>query len=318
MKVSVAMITYNHERFIGQALESVFAQRVNFDYEVVIGEDCSTDRTRDVITELQERHPGQIRLLLRSRNVGVNRNFAETIAACTGVYVAFLEGDDFWTVVDKLQKQVDFLDTHPDRSICCHRVKFVYDGSMGSEDFTHDVFPTQSAGSYTITDLLKGNFIMTCSMVLRRGLIGPFPSWFRELKVGDWPLCAMVARFGSIELFDEVMAGYRVHPGSTWYSLPKTSRLRETARMLRAVDRELGYRYTQTITQTIATPYLSLALQSRSNGKRTETAKHLMGWLCNGGLRMPVSPRLPVGLAAYVLIGSAYKLFSRASSEVRD
>jgi glycosyltransferase involved in cell wall biosynthesis len=311
MKLSVAMITYNHEHFIGQAIESVLAQRVNFDYAIVIGEDCSTDGTRAVITDFQRRYPDRIVSLLRERNVGAMRNFAETIGACRGQYLAFLEGDDYWTSTDKLQKQVDFLDAHPDRSICCHRVRFLYETGSETFDIKFDVFPPRPAGPYTIEDILKGNFVMTCSTVLRRELVSRFPKWFFRMKLGDWPLCAMVARHGKIELMDEVMAAYRVHPGCSWSSLPQSTRMRESARMLRALDNELGYRYTNTIRETIAPPYLELALMARRNGRRVETARHFATCIRNGGLRLPGTLRTFAGLATYMIIGSWYKVFSR-------
>jgi glycosyltransferase involved in cell wall biosynthesis len=117
MKLSVAMITYNHERFITQALESVLAQRVNFDYEIVVGEDCSTDDTRAIVMYFHRRYPGRIVPLLREKNIGGARNIELTLAACRGQYVAMLEGDDYWTCEDKLQRQVDFLDANPDYAI---------------------------------------------------------------------------------------------------------------------------------------------------------------------------------------------------------
>src|SRR5580700_3234664 len=109
MKLSVAMITYNQERYIGQAIESVLAQRVNFDYEIVIGEDCSTDGTREIVRDFGRRYPNRIVPLVRDQNLGGPKNLISTLASCRGQYVALLEGDDHWTSADKLQKQVDYL-----------------------------------------------------------------------------------------------------------------------------------------------------------------------------------------------------------------
>jgi glycosyltransferase involved in cell wall biosynthesis len=311
MKLSVTIITYNHERYISQAIDSILAQRVNFDYEIVIGEDCSTDRTRAVIMDFQRRYPDRIVTLLRDRNIGVMRNFAGTIEACRGQYVAFLEGDDYWTATDKLQKQVDFLDAHLDFAICCHRVQSLYEAGSENFDVKFKVFPPRPAGLYTIEDLLRGNFVMTCSTVLRRELISPFPKWFFEMKLGDWGLCAMVARHGKIELMDETMATYRVHPGCTWSSLPETTRLRESARMLRALDKELRYQYTDAILEAVAAPYLQLAIAARLKGRRAETGHHLLNCVRNGGLRLPGTARTFIGLATYMIIGPGYKMFSR-------
>ena len=104
MKLSVMMITYNHEKFIAQTLESVLAQKVNFDYEIVIGEDCSTDRTREILMDFYRRYPKRIVPLLRDKNIGAMRNMEATLAACKGNYLALLEGDDYWTCPEKLQR----------------------------------------------------------------------------------------------------------------------------------------------------------------------------------------------------------------------
>lgn len=311
MKLSVAMITYNQERFIAQAIESVLAQNVNFEYEVVIGEDCSTDSTRSIVIDFQRRFPDRIIPQLRERNLGALRNLAATLAACRGEYVAFLEGDDYWSSPDKLQKQVDVLDAHSDCAISCHRVKFLNESGSAQ----HVVYPLLPAGPHTIENLLQGNFIVTCSVVVRRQLIPQqFPPWFFKMKMGDWPLFAMTARHGKIELMDEVMAAYRVHSAGIWNSLPAAVRHHESARMLKSLNRQFGFAYTSTIRRTIALPYLDLADAARSSGNRLETAKHLVSYVRSGGLRLSSSPRILAGLLAYILIGSGYKLFSRAGS----
>jgi glycosyltransferase involved in cell wall biosynthesis len=310
MKLSVAMITYNQERFIGQAIESVLAQKVNFDFEIVIGEDCSTDGTRTVVMDFHRRYPDRIVLILRPQNIGPMRNMESTLAACRGRYLSILEGDDYWTSVDKIQKQVDFLDFHPECAICCHRVRFL--NETGSTEF--DIFPPRAAGSYTIQDLLRGNFVMTCSAVARRDLLVGFPSALSQMIVGDWARFAWVARHGTIELMHEVMATYRVHAGSMWSLLPFPTRMRESARMLRVLDKELGYVYRDTISQTIASLYLQMALTARLNGKRIETAKHVLSCIRNGGLRLGTGMRTVAGLAGYTLLGSGYKVFSRAKA----
>jgi glycosyltransferase involved in cell wall biosynthesis len=311
MKLSVAMITYNHERFVAQAIESVLAQKVNFDYEIVIGEDCSSDGTRPIILEFQKRYPERIKLLPSERNIGAIRNFERTITACRGQYVAFLEGDDYWTSPAKLQRQVNLLDANIDRAICCHRVRFCREAGSENLDVGIDVFPPRPAGAYTTEDLLKGNFVMTSSTVLRRDLIRPFPKWFFKMKLCDWPLFALVAGHGKIELMDEIMAVYRIHLGSMWSSQPHATQLRECTRMLTALDKELGYRYTSAVRGTVASAYLDLANAARFNGSRLETAKYLLHYARSGGLQLPLD-RFVAGLAGYTLIGSWYKIFSRA------
>jgi glycosyltransferase involved in cell wall biosynthesis len=105
-KVSIAMITYNHEKFIAQAMESVLAQQTDFPIELVIGEDCSTDGTREIVEQFAARYPDVIRPILHEKNVGMHRNGQAVLEACNGEYLAFLEGDDYWTNPAKLQSQV--------------------------------------------------------------------------------------------------------------------------------------------------------------------------------------------------------------------
>ena len=107
-KVSVLMITYNQERYISQAIESVLSQQTDFSYEIVVGEDFSTDNTREVCREYQQRYPDKIRLLERDKNLGMAGNFLSTFKECNGQYLAVLEGDDYWVNPHKLQSQVDF------------------------------------------------------------------------------------------------------------------------------------------------------------------------------------------------------------------
>lgn len=106
--VSVKTITYNHEKFIAQCIEGIMMQKTNFAFEYIIGEDCSTDSTMEIVQEYARRYPDVIRIITAEKNVGAVENDNRTDRACRGKYVAFCEGDDFWTDPYKLQKQVDF------------------------------------------------------------------------------------------------------------------------------------------------------------------------------------------------------------------
>lgn len=113
--LSVVFITYNHEPYIRESLDGIFMQETDFDFEVVVGEDCSTDNTREIIREYDKKYPGRMKLLFREKNLGrPTLNVYQTAMEGRGKYLAFLEGDDYWTDPKKLQKQVDFLETHPD------------------------------------------------------------------------------------------------------------------------------------------------------------------------------------------------------------
>ena len=126
MKVSVLVMTYNHEKFIRQALDSVLMQETNFEYEILISEDCSTDRTRAIVLEFQQAHPEKVQLLLSTQNIHSNEIVVRGIRAAQGEYIALLDGDDYWTSPLKLQKQVDFLDSHPECSMCFHNARIFH------------------------------------------------------------------------------------------------------------------------------------------------------------------------------------------------
>jgi len=308
MKLSVVMITYNHERFVAQALSSVLAQRTNFDFEIIVAEDCSTDGTRAIVMDFVRRYPGKILPLLRERNLGMMRNFKEALAASSGSYVALLDGDDYWIREDKLQAQVDFLDSHPDHAVCCTRVQF-RDEINHSEPY---IWPPKVSGSYPLSDLLETYcWIATCSVMYRWGSVGPLPEWFLTLKMADWPLHILVGRSGKIHVMDEVVSLYRVHSGGAWSSLAPVDRLLATKQMLTALDRHLGFRHTGAIRPVIAQICLTLAYTARHLGSRKQTAEYLLSYARNRW-QLPGSRRLLAALAAYVLIGSWYKIFSRA------
>lgn len=121
MKLSVVFITYNHEKYVEKALRSVLEQKTDFDFEVVVGEDYSTDSTRSIIEKVASEYPGKCRLLFREKNLGrPTLNVYQTTMECKGEYIAYLEGDDYWSDENKLQKQVDYLDSHPEYIACTH------------------------------------------------------------------------------------------------------------------------------------------------------------------------------------------------------
>src|SRR6185295_949739 len=202
----------------------------------------------------QERFPGKIRILPNEKHLGIHRNLARTIAACTGQYVALLEGDDYWTSPHKLQKQADFLDSKLDCAICFHPVNWFYeDGHIGDGRPEHNTeFPQGHRGSSAIEDLLGEMFIPTASAMFRNGLIGDYPEWLSELKMADWPLYLLIADHGRIGCLDEVLSSYRNHAGGVWFALEDEMRYRAVIRMYELLDAHFEYRYAPTIRPLLA------------------------------------------------------------------
>lgn len=134
--VSIAMLTFNHGKYIEQALDSILMQKVNFRYEIVVGDDCSSDETQNILKSYAQKHPDKFLLLLRESNIGATNNHFDVIKNCRGKYIASLEGDDFWTDENKLQIQVDFLESNKNCDAVAHRHEIVnYKGEH--QDVSH-------------------------------------------------------------------------------------------------------------------------------------------------------------------------------------
>jgi glycosyltransferase involved in cell wall biosynthesis len=207
-KVNVCMITYNHEEYIEQAVNSVMMQEIDFPFELVISEDCSTDSTREIILRLKEKYPGKIRLLLNEKNIGIMPNFIAALRACNGQYIALLEADDYWTDPGKLKMQVDILDANPGIAYCAHNAMVIYENNdKPPHSFNLDKPSTVS----TIEDLIKRWFTQTGTIVFRRELIAETPEWFPFIHNGDYALGLLLALHGKIFYLDRVMSVYRKH-----------------------------------------------------------------------------------------------------------
>ena len=226
--VSVCMITYNHEMFIEKAIEGVLMQKTNFPVELVIGEDCSTDRTREICLKYKNEYPDRIKLLLREKNLGIMGNFIDTLQSCTGRYIALCEGDDYWTDPYKLQKQADFLDANAGFSICFHSVKVLKRNRLRRDKITRDV--PETTDIYT---LAEGNYIHTPSVMYRRR--GEVLKEFEKaagLSVGDYVLHMFHARYGKIKKIPDAMAVYRIHEGGVWSLRDKSVKYRKWLELL--------------------------------------------------------------------------------------
>jgi glycosyltransferase involved in cell wall biosynthesis len=207
MKLSICCITYNQEKYIGQALEGMLFQQADFDVEIIIGEDHSTDNTKKIIQEYQQKYPGKIRLMPHDANLGVRKNFEQTLLAATGEYVAICEGDDYWTDPLKLQKQVDYLDAHPKADLCFHNCA-IRNEDTGAEAPSNKVDQPVLTNVY---DLINDWYIMTCSMVYRRHFTA-LPEWFTSVFNTDYALQMLITKDGgAIGYLPDTMAVYRKH-----------------------------------------------------------------------------------------------------------
>ncbi len=221
--VSIAILTYNHSNFVEKTLDGILAQKTDFNIEVVIGDDASTDDTQKILKKYQDQYPGKFNVFCREKNIGMLPNFIDVLNSCNGKYIAFCEGDDFWVDSLKLQKQVDFLEQNSSYAICFHDV-MIYDET--TKEYREDNITVNTKDIFDINDLAEGNFMHTPSVMIKNDFT--LPSNFSESPLGDWPLylCQIGAR--KIKKIDGTMAVYRVHENGVWSTKSEDKRVNGT------------------------------------------------------------------------------------------
>lgn len=215
-KLTVVTTTYNQEKYIEQCIKSIISQKTDFKYKLLISDDNSTDNTKNIIKKYQQKYPDKIDVILREKNLGAMNNFIETLNLVHTKYVAFCDGDDFWTNDKKLQKQVDFLEKNKDYTICFHQTLIFFE-DKSREDVLH---PINLKSELTLEDLIKENYIPANSVVYKwkykdsDSLKKEFPE---NIVPGDYFLHLIHAKLGKIHYIDEQMSCYRRQPSGMWY-----------------------------------------------------------------------------------------------------
>lgn len=222
--VSVVMITYNHASYIRQALDSVLCQQRLFDIEILIGEDESSDGTREIVTDYMNRFPDKINVIYHQRKdvIFINGrptgiyNFYDTLARARGKYIAFLEGDDYWTDQMKLQKQVDLMQIRPDLAMCGHWVVNVdKDGVATNLKSCTGIDCPREFSTY---NALSSTPVHPNSWLFRRFDVQKHPAYplVQKLPVGDDPMALILLSMGNGYCIPEFMSAYRLHNGGIW------------------------------------------------------------------------------------------------------
>jgi len=217
--VSIFCITYNHSKFIAKALDGFLMQQCNFKTEIIIGDDCSTDGTTEIIDDYIVKHPGKIRRLASPTNIGATKNLIRVALETKGKYVATCDGDDFWIDPLKLQKQVDFLEANPDYVMCCHYSREINYNDTELIYMNFNPVPIK----YSFTDLLmnKQQETATASIVYRNNdsIKKLYTNeWFAKCTASDklLKLYSTWATGKKVYVMPEVMSCYRRHSGGIW------------------------------------------------------------------------------------------------------
>ena len=247
-KLSIIVQTYNHEAFIAQALDSILSQKVNFEYEVIIAEDCSTDRTKEIILKYKNKFKN-IKLFFNKKNYGVSFTFFMSKLCCSNTkYVAIFEGDDYWTEPNKLQQQVDFLDNNPDFVGCSHNTEFLYEQSGKREPMKLRVGDKKLKSVFEIKDLITGQcYFHTSSYVWRNIFKNGYPKElaYNQVNFGDYFLSMLYARNGHIHYIDKIMSVYRITGDGSHSKLKKHQRQYDFIRGMYLYNKLLNYKFNE-------------------------------------------------------------------------
>ena len=209
--ISICTITYNHENYIEKAILSVLEQRHNYKVEFVIGDDCSTDKTREIIRKYATQFPDLFVTLFPEKNQGSMQNTVHCLRQCKGKYIAFLEGDDYWTDPYKLEKQVSFMEAHPEFSTCFSDVDIIDEIGMAQPN----PFLVPGKEDLGIDDIIMAEkvFIPTPTLFFKNELPDPFPKYFTEAISGDIAIHLLMADQGRVKYMPIKTAIYRQHSG---------------------------------------------------------------------------------------------------------
>ena len=275
IKVSVLCAAYNHERFIGKALDGILNQKTSFDYEVIVADDASTDQTQEIIRQYQEKYPEKMeKCILREKNVGIGENYFEALSRVEGEYLAICDGDDCWIDEHKLQKQVDFLDAHPEYAIVCSDfLKKNVDRNISEEErFSVSAYLKEfglPTDRLSMDDYNACRFIASCTEMLRWRLNGCVPEFLKAYKVIDLPLNLIHSATGYIHVMDEAMAEYHVHGEGIMTQEPDTL-LKQNEMMLSEIEQYFHYK-------------VKLRQRSKADGAASSEMKRIVSLLDKEG-----------------------------------
>lgn len=212
MTVSILMPTYNHERFIAFAIESALAQQTQYDFEILISDDCSTDETAKIVADYEVRFPDKIHFFRQENNLGLLKNYKFLLEQATGKYIAILESDDVWSNPQKLQKQISFLEENPDYGLCCGDYSEMDENGNITKTWQKD-FDKGLDGNWYESLLLRDH-IGALTIVFRKNLYDKYCNIDeyikRKFQTLDYPIMLSISAYSKAHYVHENLANYRI------------------------------------------------------------------------------------------------------------
>lgn len=245
MKLSILLVTYNQAKYIEEAIDSILNQNIFFDYEVIIADDYSTDNTLELIKNKFSKTAIKYSILVSKFNLGISKNYQRGFQACTGDYIAILEGDDYWTDTNRLSKHVEFLETHAECIMSFNRFifyeensnKFYFDNKFNKEEISYEYISSQdlASGQKKIGNL--------SSCVFRNSKKIIWDDQIFEVTIADLFLGIYLGNHGLIAKFNNYMSVYRVHKNGLWSGNNLIENQNSLLELLQKYDSILNYKY---------------------------------------------------------------------------
>lgn len=247
------MITYNHEKFIAQAVESVLMQKTTFPIELIIGEDCSTDGTRRIVQHYAKLRPDIVRSLLPLRNLGVHENLKSVLDACHGEYVALLEGDDYWTNPLKLQKQVQLLEAAKDCCMCAAKSE-IWQITNGIDTYvqTLEGLPKDKI---TFLDFHEKTYLHTSTYMIKRSSLCEAFKWGDRIRISDTTLRYFLTDMSPCVFLPEVVSVYRITDSGIWTKLNDSEKLAQHIDLYESLYAHFKSKYRKTFAKRLMSYY---------------------------------------------------------------
>lgn len=267
--IDVNIACYNHEKYIATAIESVLAQKTTYPYRILIGDDCSIDNSAAIIKSYQERFPDIIEAYYHPVNLGLDgpeTNGVFLLKKSNAKYITLLDGDDYWTHPDKLQKQIDFLESHPDFSASFHAVEY----KRMDDENRKEISGAGLNEIVTFEDLTRKNLINCSSCIFRNVFYNRFSEWQWILKVSarDWAIFLIMATVGKIHFSREVMAVYRINNSSSWANQNKAKMLQKIIDTIQVFMKQFDDRYTVFFQHSLSEYYMQISAAYHEESKK--------------------------------------------------
>jgi glycosyltransferase involved in cell wall biosynthesis len=280
--VTVVVTTFNQIAFIDQAIRSVLMQETSFPFDLLVADDASTDGTREVVRRLDVENPGRIRCFFPDANMGNGGGtiFRHALALCRAPYVALLDGDDYWTSSQKLQKQIDLLERRRDCIGAFHRVD-ILDQESGRVIGTMPVSVDKEL--YTLDDFVSGTAVSSSSTVFRSDLLPQLPDWIFNSPYGDWGLQATYAARAPLAFLPERMGVYRKHRHGVWSGLDAVQRFEILVEQTATMPERFPAVDLRRVRRSLALRSFELSVKYRSVGRYRDAIRAAVRGLRAGG-----------------------------------